>query len=595
MTVRGSLPIVLRAVALVVALAAVVDPAFRVKEPVLPTIDLQVLTGDQAPADHATARAAVDRLGRSMRKKVLFGSDAAPAARVLVGDVSRISPSTVDDVPVSTIAVSNRSQPNVRIVSAENPTRVPLGWSARFAATVEAAGMSGRTSVLVLEQQGVELARAEHLWRGEHDRAQMQLFYASPATGALRISLRLLPMDGETSTLDNVVDLRLATIARRLKVLVHEPRPSWAAAFIRRTLEQNASFDVASLTRASRGLAVRAGEPPPRLTAVALEPFDLVIVGAPEELGASDVDALRGFARTRGGAVVLVPDRRPSGPYLDLLPVAGFDEALVENPLQLESAEPGPLRASELAIPRETASGRVIASISRKDAIHPVVVEWMAGDGRVIFAGALDAWRFREGASDGFARFWEALAAASISSPRKIEVSLDPPIARPRELVTVRARVRRTELDETATRTRTPPIRARIIGADGAETIVRLWPTAETGVFEGRVPAPSAGQYDVQVDSGDTTADEVLIAAVDVRHAAGDAHAPSDAARAITAATGGVALEASDLAPLERLLESLPRGEAIRSIHLARSLWFVALFVGLLCAEWALRRRHGLR
>ena len=172
---------------------------------------------------------------------------------------------------------------------------------------------------------------------------------------------------------DNAAALRLAVGERRLNVLVHEPRPSWNAAFVRRSLEQDPSFEVSTTVRAtslSGGLAVRTGSPPASLTAAALSPFDVVLIGAPEELRHSEIEALRTFARIRGGAVVFLPDRRPAGRYLELIPSAKldpsakFDEVLVDSAIVIQSIAGAPLRASEIAVYRGSLPGAsVLASI----------------------------------------------------------------------------------------------------------------------------------------------------------------------------------------------------------------------------------------
>jgi hypothetical protein len=595
MTVRQAAPLLLRVAAFALAVIGIIDPRMRLAERVPPAVELRVVPGGDTEVD-AAMRAVVDGLQRALSGRVAFNSGARPAARVFAGDVSTVELSSAADVPVSTIALQTPPSPNVRISAADSPSPVPFGWAARFAATIDGAGMAGRTSTVVLEQNGVTLAQATHTWRTDRERTQVEMVYAAPRAGASRVALRVLPAEGEAVTSDNRADLRLTTVDRQLKVLVHEPRPSWAAAFVRRALEESAAFAVSSVTGASRGVAVRAGAPPHRLTAAALAPFDLVISGAPEELTRSDVDALRDFARVRGGAVIFVPDRRPSGPYLDVVPAGSFDEVLVDSPLQVRSAQAGSLRASVLVIPRDAARGRAIASIDQKAGEQPVILEWMSGAGRVIFAGALDAWRFRTSGGEGYAGFWESLAMAeALLSPRKIELSIHPAIARPGEAVTIRARLRRTELDENPSRTRTAPVTGRIIGGDGAATPIRLWPTAEAGAIEGRIAAPAEGRYDVQVASGQITADDVLITAADVRHAAGSAERQLDVAHAVAAATGGVAAAADDLSPLERMLTSLPSGEVTRTRHPARSPLSVAAFAVLLCAEWAIRRRRGLR
>lgn len=586
----------LRAAAFALAAIGVVDPRLPVTVRVPPAVELTVLRAGEGEADQAV-RAAVNKLQQDLSGRVVFNSGAPPAARVFAGDVSTIDLSSAADVPLSVIGRQEVRSPNVSIIAADSPRPVPLGWAARLRVTIDAVGMAGRASTIVLEQHGVTLVQTTHAWQRDREREHVEMFYAAPVAGVSRLSVRVLPAEGESASDDNRADVLLNSVERQLRVLVHDPRPSWGAAFVRRALEENAAFDVSSITGASRGLAVRAGTPPPRLTAAALEPFDAIVSGAPDELTRSDVEALRTFVAVRGGAVILLPDRRPSGPYVDFVPASGFDEVLVEAPMQIRSAQqPGSIRASEFAIARDIAGGRVVATIEHRTGEQPVIIEWMKGPGRVVFAGALDAWRFRGTDGGGYSAFWQSLTAAeALLSPRKIEVSMHPAIARPGDPVTIRARVRRTELDETARQIRTAPVEARMISASGASTAIRLWPTAEPGTLEGRIAAPASGRYDVQVSSGRITADDVLITADDVRHAVAGADRQFDAAAAVAAATGGIAVAADDLSALERALTSLGSGQTTRTRRPARSLLYVAAFAALLCAEWAIRRRRGLR
>jgi hypothetical protein len=466
--------------------------------------------------------------------------------------------------------------------------------------------MAGKASRIVLEQRGVEIARAEHRWKKDAERFDARLHYTPPSSGTSTVTLRVLPFDGEAVVTDNAVDLRLAVSDRRLNVLVHEPRPSWNAAFVRRSLEQDPSFDVSTIvqtTSLSGGLAVRAGSPPTALTAAALSAFDAVLIGAPEELRPSEIEALRTFARIRGGAVVFLPDRRPAGRYLELIPSAKsdpsakFDEVLVDSAIAIQSIAGAPLRASEIAVYRESPPGAsVLASmeLSTDRGTRPVVLEWPVGAGRIVFSGALDAWRFRAAQDDGFGRFWRSrIAEAAAAAPARLEASITPGVPRPGQDVTIRARIRPTELEYSADGTQTPAVRARLVGAGGRDELVRLWPTAELGVFEGRLEAPSSGTYDLQVSTATgASADEVVTVGVDTRDGV-NSDESERTLRLIAASTGGVAVEASDLTPLERHLRGLTKGEVERAIRPARSMATLLLFVGLLAAEWTIRRRRG--
>jgi hypothetical protein len=583
----------LRTAAIATALLGLLDPSWTARRRAPVVVEIESAPGDVSVADDVRRH-----LMRSLDGEATFDSDAEPAAVVLVGAPPPAESLRSDGVPISTVSIPRPADPNLRLVTADDPDPVRVGWAATFRAVVEARGLAGRKSRIVLEDRGVELAHVEHQWTRDIERVDAALRYTPPHAATSTVTLRAVPIDGETTTADNAAELRLVATGDRLKVLMHEPRPSWNATFVRRAIEQDPAFDVSTVVRASKGLEVRAGSPPAALTADALSPFEAVLIGAPEELSASELEALRTFARRRGGAVVLLPDRRPSGRYLDFIPSPRFDEALLEHAVELASVDGPPLRASELAVLRADVPGNdVLASYDAGKGPRPIVFEWPLGAGRVIFSGALDAWRSRAAPDDGFARFWRArIAEAALAAPAPVEVSVTPGVPRPTEAVTIRARLRPTEFDDAAGRTRLPAVRARLIAADGTEQPVRLWPAAEPGVFEGLLEAPVAGTYDLNVStSAGATVDEVVNVTAEARRPTGVVGQRDESLRLIAASTGGVSVTATDLASLERHLRSLSTGEVDSTIRPARSLGFVMLFATLLCAEWAIRRRGGRR
>ncbi len=517
MTVTGWL----RGAAIATALVGVVDPSWTARRRAPVSVDVRAATRSVAEADDVRRR-----LTASLSGEVTFDSDAEPVAVVVVGDAGPMKSMPRGARTISTVAIAPPPVPNVRVVAADDPDPVRVGWAATFHAVIEARGLSGKTSRVVLEERGAELAHVEHQWSRDSEQFDASLRYTPPANGTSVVTLRVVPLDGETTVSDNAVDLRLTASGERFRILVHEPRPSWNATFVRRALEEDPTFDVSALVQASKGLEVRAGNPPGALTADALDPFDAVLVGAPEELRASEIDALKAFAHRRGGAVVLLPDRRPSGRYLDLVPSPQFDEVLVENPIELGSIVGAPLRATELAVHRSVVAGsETLASLDQGKGRRPVVLEWPNGAGRILFSGAMDAWRFRAAADDGFGRFWRArIAEAALAAPSRLAVTVNPGVPSPDEEVAIRARIRPTEFEDAPGRTRVPAIHARLIGSDGGEHVIRLWPTAEPGVFEGRFQAPAAGDYDLQVGTASgASIDEVVTVVAGARHPSGAA------------------------------------------------------------------------
>jgi hypothetical protein len=575
----------LRAVAIAIALGGAVDPALALRRPMPLAIDVHAGTGRAAADVRARLR---DALGHDVR---ISGGE-PPSAAIFIG--AAVNPDLVPDgVPVSTIALDG---PNVRILGVHEPPPMLPGQSAVIAADVHATSVAGRTSVFVLEQEGIEVGRAEHVWSAD-GRARVGISFVPPGPGVHVLRLAARPFDDETAEGDNVADLRVVVQPRPLRVLVLEPRPSWAAGFVRTALEADPAFEIASVVRPSKAIEARGGEAPPALSFDRLVRFDAAVVGAPEELRASEVEVVDRFATVRGGAVVFLPDRRPTGAYVSLLPVRSFDELLLDTPAALEPGSPARLRASEFAVPRHAAREAIaIAELRQVAGTWPVILAWPQGDGRIVFSGALDAWRYRGAEDTAFRSFWRGvIGAAALAAPPALAVSLDPGVAEPGAPVRVRVRLRRTEYDTAAGRSSFPEIRAEWISAGGARDAIRMWPCAELGVYEGRFDASGPGSYNVRVRTATgASADTLLIVK------AGAAPPPlraseEDVLPLVSEATGGVAVTSANLAPVVGHVQALARPDTRRTVHPMRSPWWIVPFAVALCAEWAIRRRRGLR
>jgi len=230
----------------------------------------------------------------------------------------------------------------------------------------------------------------------------------------------------------------------------------------------------------------------------------------------------------------------------------------------------------------------------------PVVFSARRGAGAIAFSGALDAWRHRAAPADDktgaaaadepFARFWRSLVVANAASvPPALEVSTGPGIIRPGDRTSIAVRVRDIPRGDTIT---LPPIAARVIGpAVKVDEPVRLWPTAEPGVYEGEWRARVAGLYNLSVAAADLRGDATITVAPDVTQGTADDAA---ALALATQATGGQAFPV-DRAPalVEAMKAAYPPRRGVRPSHPMRSPWWVLPFAGLLCAEWAVRRKRG--
>ena len=555
--------------------------------------DPSVVVHRRAPVavDVRSGSALRDRLARELKGSVDFDSALEPAAVVLTSGAFDVD-SIPSGVPVSTVG-SGIDGPNVSVLEVRSPAVMRPGWSVPVLVVMRGTRMAGKSSVVALEQLGVEIDATKHTWTRDDETVELAFTYVPSAAGVRELRVMARPADGERSTDDNHIVSAVSVQDRRLEVLVHEPRPSWSSAFVRRALEQDPDFEVAALARVSKGLEVRSGQPPSAITADAIAGFDAVVVGAPEELQAREIDALETFARRRGGTVVYLPDRRPSGAYASRLRTDDFSETLLPSPSRITVPTGVPMRASEFLIAGRLAPGtESLAEVEQGGSARPVIISWPSGAGRVIFSGAPDAWRYRTG-KDGFSQFWRAtIGAGSAAAPGRVEVKLDPSAVAPGEPVTIRVRARATEFDWESSLISIPAIRARVVGEKGFDEVVRLWPSLELGEFEGRLKAAGAGRYDVHVTlDGGGSSDTVLLVTGDARRVRGS----DDAMRTLALGSGGVSVDESDLTPLVAHLESLTRSTVQASVHPARSAWWMLGFVSLVSVEWLIRRRRGLR
>jgi hypothetical protein len=570
--------IVLRILAVLVAIGGILDPAFRVSrtEP----LPVRLFTA----ADDPDAAAIASRLRTALADRADLVDAGSGAATVVIGRAA-ITPPVMGGGPVSTVTLEE--PPFVAIEEVPSGVSLIPGSMVDIPVTLRAVGLTGQRSVLVLEQDGVELSRTEHVWTADGG-VTVSLPYFAASPGARRLTVRVQPSAGERRVIDNEADLLAMVASRPGRVAVIETRPSWSAGFIRRALEADPAFQVSSVVRTSRGIASRAGDAPPVIQASQLSRFDVVIAGAPEDLRREEVDALWQFADRRAGTVVLFPDRMPGGPYAERLP-GRFAEHLLNEPRALDPA--GVLASELLTMTTMPRGARAIATLNGA----AVIAAWPVGDGRVIFSGALDAWRYRADPKSRLAPFWrQELLTAVLGAPPPIRIDLRPAIVRPGGTASLRVRLRRTEWmdpDSAKPEAALPPISARISDASGKVETIRLWPEPEAGGFRGEVIAATAGIHTVRVETDQHASEATLLsdsgAAPPVNRSVDLSH--------VAALTGGVTVNASETDKVVQHLSSLSRPSRSTLIRPFQSAWWPWVFATLLTSEWAFRRRAGQR
>ena len=375
------------------------------------------------------------------------------------------------------------------------------------------------------------------------------------------------------------VDALTNVVDRQHAVLFFDRRPSWMSTFVRRSLEQDRRFAVASRVITSRGVSTDAGRPPSTLSDPALlELYDVIVIGAPTSLTAADITGLETFLRRRGGSVVLLYDEVPTaGAHERLTGVTRWTPASLRTATRVRAdGDTAALTINEAAWPSTLpAAAGVRASATLANAIRPLVWVAGAGAGQVIVSGALDSWKFRDPATSGFDEFWRAtISRAAREASEAVTVTVTPNIAEPGEQMTVRISLRDTAAKPA-------------VSLDSAR--LDAWPADRPGEFVARLRAPSVGDHWVRASAGGARA-EAPIAVWPTVTRVGRQEWPT--VQMIARASGGVA---GSIDEVEQALRARVVSEKrMERWWPMRSGWWIIPFTVLFGFEWLVRRRRGL-
>jgi hypothetical protein len=349
--------------------------------------------------------------------------------------------------------------------------------------------------------------------------------------------------------------------------------------FVRRALEQDRRFAVASRVITSRGVSSDAGQPPSTLSDPSLlELYDVIVVGAPGSLTSADVAGLETFLRKRGGSVILLYDEKPAAGATDRLTGASrWMPATLRNPVRASApGDSGALRVTEFAWPASlpaTAEARATATVD--DIARPVVWTNGLGAGQVMVSGALDSWKFRDEKTSGFDEFWRAtISRAAREAEDAIAVDVEPNVAMPGEPLMVRITLR----DTTA---------RPAVSIDSVR--IEAWPSDRPGEYVARLKVTAAGDHWLRATAAGASAEAPVAIREQVTRAEPDDLAT---ARLLARATGGMvgSLDEVDAA----LRRNVHAEERMVRWWPMRNGWWVFPFAGLLGLEWFVRRRRGL-
>ena len=131
----------------------------------------------------------------------------------------------------------------------------------------------------------------------------------------------------------------------------------------------------------------------------------------------------------------------------------------------------------------------------------------------------------------------------------------------------------------------------------GGEQRIRLQPDrSQPGLYEGYFSVPATGRFRVEANDDDKeVSNSTEFQVTDFKKELTDTNMRGDHLQRIAELTGGEKLSVRELPRLKELIKTDPIVRTVRSERpLWDSWWMILMIVGLLGAEWIIRRRHDL-
>ena len=602
------------------------------------------LTLEGTRTDLATA---LDRAREELSSVPLSGlvvlSDGAdnggrPLAEALV-------PLQAASIPVYTVGLGDEElRPDVQLGRVEAPRRVLQGTSLVVDVVLTQRGYGGRTVPLVVEDERRILTEESVELAPDGEPTVVSVRFAVDEAGPRRVRFRVPVQEGERVERNNERTLLMDVREERRKVLYFEGEPRFEVKFLRRAVADDGNLQVVVLQRTAENKFLRldvddgdelaAGFPKTREE---LFRYDGLVLGSVEAsfFTYDQLDMISDFVGRRGGGLLALGGRLA-------LAEGGYAGTAVEDvlPVVLEEPAPDPRAAfTELRVrptpagaahpatqirPAADAAGRWdslprLSTLNRIERVKPGATPLLAGtteagDERVVLAHQ----RFGRGKALAFpvqdSWLWQMHADVPLDDPthenlwRQLLRWVVDGVPEPVELRPARERVEAGEpvrllaevRDSAYLAVNDARVTATVTAPDGSELEVPLeWTVERDGAYEGTFIPAADGEHRV-VAAALRGGAELGRAATWVE--VGDSDEEYFDAGQHRALLERVADETGGRYYTPRTAASLP--EDIRytgagvTLTEERDLWdmpvLFLLLVGLVGAEWALRRRRGL-
>ena len=552
------------------------------------------------------------------------------------------------DVPVFTVGVGDASRPlDAELTRMTVPRRVLVGSRAKIEAFVSLSGYGATKVLLNVREDGRAIKTEEFALRG-NDTQAVNLEIVPSASGIRRYTVEITPLDGEATIENNKQEALVEVVEGPMRILHVEGEPRWELGKIREALSFNEkNITIVSLQRTGENKFYRQGISGEQelvsgfpKTEEELFAYDGLVLGSVEAsfFTTEQLRSIEAFVARRGGGLLALGGRFSfdGGKYKgtlidDLLPLAlegrkvddAESYAAVYKP-QLTGAgqehpitrlnedraasqkawnELPPISVSEVLKTLKPGATLLLEAkrVGASAAAVPLLAQQHYGRGQTLALTASDTWRWRmrmDSKSTAHETFWRQLLRYVVSgTPKQIEVSAQQDVYAMDDPVRVVADIRDKHYNPVNDARAT----ARITKPSGATVEVPLKFTSinDADVYVGEFKADELGQHGIELVANSKGLGQVdaksNVLVSDINREYYSAAQNTELLKRIAAETGGKYYQLSEL---QSLLDDLTYRKTPYSERVTKDLWDMPInflfIVGLLSAEWFLRKREGL-
>jgi len=553
------------------------------------------------------------------------------------------------DISVFTVGVGNTTRPmDAELTRVNMPRRVLVGSRLNIEAFVALTGYGATKVLLAMREDGRAVKTEEFSFRG-NDTQAVNLEIVPTTPGIHRYTVEVTPLDGELTIENNKQDALVEVIQGPMRILYVEGEPRWELGKIRESLLPNEkNITLVCLQRTGENKFYRQGVGNqtelvsgfPK-TEEELFAYDALIIGS-VEAGFFNADQLRNietFVARRGGGLLALGGRLAfdGGKYKgttleELLPVSltgnPIDDANSFMPVYKPQLTPTgqthpitrlnddrglnqkswnelpPISVSEVLTGVKPGASVLLEAKKingSSSQVVPLLVQQRYGRGQTLALTATDTWRWRmrmDSKSTAHETFWRQMLRYLVSgTPLQTEVSSEQDVYALDDTVRIVADIRDKKYNAVAD----AHAIARVTKPSGVNVDVPLKFTTLNGVntYDGEFKVDELGQHKIEL-VGSSSAVGTLSAKSDLlvsdlnREFYGAAQ-NSDLLKRVATETGGKYYTPNEA---QKLLDDLTYRQSPYSERVTKDLWDMPinfmLIVGLLSAEWFLRKREGL-